>query len=213
PGKNKKLLAGKELVRYAIENALKSDIVDDWVLSTDDPDIIAIGHEYQGLSIINRPDEISGDDASAITYVHHALSILKKPYTHTVIIQVTSPFTQPEDIDKTISALLNNKEAASAVSVQPLDFALHPAKLKTLSKDSVLVPYLEEEKGRMSAQQLPKIFVRNGSVYASTIAAISQGNIVQDPCTAYVMPRERSLDINDPIDFDFAEFMLKKYHS
>lgn len=213
PGKNKKRLAGKELVRYTIEAALKSTRVDDWVLSTDDPDILAIGREYEALKTIKRPEEISGDNALAITYVQHALGILKKSYSHTVIAQVTSPFTQPEDIDRTIEALINNEEAKSAVSVQSIDFATHPVKLKTLRADGVLMPFLEEEGGRMSTQQLPKLFVRNGSVYASTIAAIRRGNIVEGPCLAYIMPRERSLDINDPIDFEFAEFILQKYHT
>lgn len=208
PGKNKRLLAGKELVRYAIEAALNSQLITDWVLTTDDEDILRIGQEYDGLRLIRRPDELCTDEAMAITYVHHVLENSPKEYSHTVITQVTSPFTLAEDIDGTLSLLLES-EVDSAVSVEKLDFATHPAKMKILVGDRLL-PYLEEENGRMAAGQLPTIYVRNGSVYCSSMRSIEAGNIVGDDCAGYLMPRERSLDINDPIDFYFAEFMLEK---
>ncbi|MEM8584502.1 MAG: acylneuraminate cytidylyltransferase family protein [Bacteroidota bacterium] len=213
PGKNKKRLAGKELVRYAIETALGSRMVNDWVLSSDDEDIINIGMTYQQLKVLQRPADISGDEALAITYVKHALDEMPAEYSHIVIVQVTSPFTKPEDIDATIDRLLEKPGANSAVSVQSIDFALHPAKIKTLDQDGMLRAYWEAENGRMSAQQLPQLYVRNGSVYVSTIDAIKRGHIVEEPCAAHLMPRERSLDINDPIDFAFAEFLMKSKSS
>ncbi|PHI20733.1 hypothetical protein CEQ90_06690 [Lewinellaceae bacterium SD302] len=206
PGKNKRPLAGKELVRYAIEAALNSQLVTDWVLTTDDEDILRIGQEYDGLRLIRRPDELCTDEAMAITYVQHALKSSSKKYSHTVITQVTSPFTLAEDIDGTLALLLKS-QVNSAVSIEKLDFATHPAKMKLLDGHR-LRPYLEEEKGRMAASQLPTIYVRNGSVYCSTIKSIEAGEIVSTDCTGYLMPRERSLDINDPIDFAFAEFLM-----
>lgn len=208
PGKNKKKLNGKELVRYAIEAASGSQLVTEWVLTTDDDDILAIAAEYDWLTAIRRPDAICGDEAQSITYVHHALETLGKEYDHTVIIQVTSPFTLAEDIDGTVALLLSSG-AASSVSVEKIDFAIHPIKLKTMEGNRLL-PFLEPENGRMAAAELPTIYVRNGSVYASTIETIRSGKIVADDCVGYVMPRERSVDINDPIDFKFAEFLLNR---
>ena len=82
-------------------------------------------------------------------------------------------------------------------------------KLKTL-QDLQLKPFLEEEAGRMAAHELPELFVRNCSVYASKIKSIQSGKIIGDKCLGFEMLRERSIDINDPIDFEFAEFMLQK---
>lgn len=213
PGKNKRRLAGKELVRYAIETALKSRMVNDWVLSSDDEEIINIGMTYQQLQVLRRPADISGDEALAITYVEHTLGEMPTEYSHIAIIQVTSPFTSPDDVDATIRRLLETPDANSAVSVQAIDFALHPVKIKTLDQGGILRAYWEAENGRMSTQQLPQLYVRNGSVYVSTIDAIKRGHIVEEPCAAYLMPRERSLDINDPIDFAFAEFLMKRKSS
>ena len=209
PGKNKKKLAGKELVRYAIEAALNSNLLTTVVLSSDDKDILKIGREYDNIKVINRPEEISGDEAPAITYVNHVLECLQESFDIVVIVQPSSPFTLPQDIDGTIQLLMKNVQADSAASIMKLDHAIHPVKLKVKDGD-VLHPYLEEEAGRMAAHQLPELFVRNCSVYVSWIACIEKGKIIGDNCLGYEMPRERSLDINDPIDFEFAEFMIKR---
>lgn len=208
PGKNKKKLAGKALVRYAIEAALQAEEITDLVLSTDDDEILEIGKHYEKLIGLKRPEAISGDLAPAISYVHHALDTLGKDYDKVVIIQPTSPFTIGSDIDATIQ-LMDQTEADSSVSVMKLDHAIHPVKLKTMD-GLVLKPFLEEEKGRMAAHELPELYVRNCSVYVSSIEVIKAGKIIGDHCLGYEMPRERSIDINDPIDFEFAEFILIK---
>jgi len=136
-------------------------------------------------------------------------------YEHTfdyvVIIQASSPLTQSNDIDQTIQLLLNHPEADSSVSVMHLDHAIHPVKLKTM-KDNVLLPYWEEENGRMAAHELPELFVRNCAVYVSSKKSLELGKIIGDHCLGYLMPRERSVDINELIDFEFAELLYKKYY-
>jgi CMP-N,N'-diacetyllegionaminic acid synthase len=206
PGKNKKKLDGKELVRYSIESTLKSKEITDFVLSSDDEDILRIGSDYKNLNCLRRPEAISGDKASAISYVQHAIEVLKIDFDYIVIIQPTSPFTMGRDIDNTIR-LLYDSDADSSVTVMRLDHAIHPIKMKTMAGEK-LNPFLEEEGGRMAAHELPELYVRNCSVYVSTMENIHQGKIIGDHCLGFVMPRERSIDINDPIDFEFAEYLI-----
>lgn len=208
PGKNKKELGGKALVRYVIEAALNATLIQDIAVSTDDDDILAISRDYPSVFSIKRPSEYATDLSPAIEYVLHALDYLSKDYDAIVILQPTSPFTTFEDIDNTIQ-LLWATGADSAVSVMKLDHAIHPVKLKIL-RGGKLLPYWEEEKGRMAAHELPELYVRNCSIYVSDIKSIKAGKIIGDDCAAYVMPRERSLDINDPIDFEFAQFLISK---
>lgn len=209
PGKNKKLLNGIPLVQYSIQAAKTSKLLTDIIVTSDDSDILSIA-ESQHILALKRPDSISGDRAPAISYVEHALSILKKEYTHIVIIQPSSPFTRGEDIDNTVQCLLDNQDADSSVSVMKLDHAIQPAKLKLKDSSNILLPYLEKEEGRMASHELPELYVRNCSVYVSKIELIKSGKIIGSMCLGYEMPRERSIDINDPIDFEFAEFLLKK---
>jgi CMP-N,N'-diacetyllegionaminic acid synthase len=113
------------------------------------------------------------------------------------------------DIENTINVLLDDHSADSAVSVVEVSHMLNPIKLKKLS-GKLIEPYLEEEKGRMMANQLDKVYVRNCSVYASWLKTIQEGTIVGNRCLAYEMPKERSVDINDSFDFQFASFLKKK---
>jgi CMP-N-acetylneuraminic acid synthetase len=130
------------------------------------------------------------------------------PYDAVVIVQPSSPFTLAEDIDATIDLLVRSG-ADSAVSVMQLEHAAHPFKMKVLEGDRLL-PYLEEERGRMAAHQLPVIYVRNGSVYATRRPSLDRGQVIGDDCRGYVMPHERSLDINEELDLQFGEFLLAR---
>lgn len=211
PGKNTKLFCGKPLVEYIIQSALSAKLLDTIVVNSDDEKVLNIASKYQDLIPIKRPQSIAGDKASALEYVNHTLKLLlekKLEYDIIVILQPTSPLTLSTDIDETIQLLINSK-SDSAVSIMKLDHAIHPIKMKTLEGNK-LTPFLEDENGRMAEHELPTIFVRNCSVYASTIKTINENKVIGDDCRGYLMPSDRSVDINDQLDFDFAEFLMLK---
>jgi len=95
------------------------------------------------------------------------------------------------------------------VTVQQVEHALHPSKLKRLAGDR-LMPYFEDEAGKTAEHELAKVYVRNGSVYVSARRTLEQRSILGNDSRACVMPRDRSLDINDETDFAFAEFLLAR---
>lgn len=212
PKKNLAIFGGKPLVARAIETALASQRLDRIVVSSDDPDILRIARGYDPDIALERPEEISQDRSLAIEFIHHALGYLEgngEPHFDAVcLIQPSSPLTRPSDIDDTIE-LLEGGEVDSAVSVSKLDQEFHPMKLKLLQGD-LLLPYLQEERGRMAAHEIPTVYSRNGSVYVTRRCAIDQGKVIGDECLGHVMPREFSIDINDEIDLAFAEFMLNR---
>lgn len=212
PRKNVLRLAGKPLVAWSIEAARQARKLTRVVVSSDDPEVLDIAASYDSRLPLARPSELAGDTSLAIEFVKHAFATLESqgegPFDAVVIIQPSSPLTLAEDIDGTIE-LLATTGAESAVSVMQLDHAIHPSKLKLLEGDR-LVPYLVDERGRMAAHELPTIYVRNCSVYVTRRDVIERGQILGDDCRGYVMPRERSLDINEELDLDFAEFLLTK---
>ncbi|MCK6612002.1 MAG: acylneuraminate cytidylyltransferase family protein [Bacteroidia bacterium] len=211
PGKNIKPFNGKPLIWYALNAAVSSKLLTHLVVSSDSQDVLNFVSKYFPLvTLINRPSELADDQSPAIDYVIHSLDSIKETFDLVVIIQPSSPLSLTEDIDGTIQLLLNNDLADSAVSVMKLDHSIHPIKMKTM-EDEFLIPFYEEEKGRMAAHDLPEIFVRNGAVYASRIATILKSRIIGNKCLGYIMPRERSIDINDPIDFAFAEFLTMHF--
>jgi len=211
PGKNTKLFCGKPLIEYIIQSSIDAKYLDTIVVNSDDEKVLDIASKYQEVIAIKRPEAIAGDKAAAIEYVHHTLGILYQKelkFDIIVILQPTSPLTLSKDIDGTIQLLIDSK-SDSAVSIMKLDHATHPVKMKTLEGDKLL-PFLEEEGGRMSEHELPTIFVRNCSVYASKLKTIKENKIIGDDCRGYLMPNDRSVDINDQLDFDFAEFLMLK---
>jgi CMP-N-acetylneuraminic acid synthetase len=212
PRKNVRLLGGKPLVAWAIEAAQGARRLARLVVSSDDREVLDVARSYESRLALVRPAEISGDEAPAIDYVRHALAELEGagqgPFDAIVILQPSSPFTLSADIDATVD-LLASSGADSAVSVMQLDHAIHPFKMKVLDGNRLL-PFLEEERGRMAAHELPEIYVRNCSVYATRRKSVERAQVIGDDCRGYVMPRERSLDINEELDLLFAEFVLSR---
>ena len=160
-----------------------------------------------------RPAELATDTSPSVDFVLHALNALEAkgegPFDAVCIMPSSSPFTLSSDIDATIDLYLE-KKPETAVSVMQADHAVHPIKMKTMA-DTRLVPYLEEENGRMATHELPKIFVRNCSVYVSGRDVFKKYNsLVGRDMHGYVMPLERSIDINVEMDIAFAEFLLKR---
>jgi CMP-N-acetylneuraminic acid synthetase len=208
PGKNMKLVGGKPLVAWAIEAALGAKRLGEVVVSSDDPRVLEIARRYPRARALERPAELATDTTPAIDYVRHALGALGGAWDAVAIVQPSSPLTLASDVDGTLDVLWRSG-APSAASVVRLDQALQPSKLKRLVGDR-LVPYLEEEGGRTAAHELPELYVRNGSVYAARRSALDAGRVIADDCRAYVMPRERSVDVNDARDLAFAEFLLAR---
>lgn len=209
-GKNRRVLGGRPLVVWVLDAVMAAREVDRVVLSSDDEATLELGASYANALCLRRPAELSTDEAPAIGYVRHAVEELgsrgEAAFDAVAIVQPSSPFTRPEDIDAVVS-LLEKSDADSAVSVMRVEHAVHPLKLKRLGDGGALLPYVEEERGRMSEHELPALYVRNGSVYVSRMSTIERGSIIGDDSRGFVMPRERSIDINDELDFSFAEFL------
>ena len=212
PGKNLRPLLGKPLIVWAIEAARAASCLSRLVVSSDDPAILNIAAWCDPGLVLKRPDSLAGNRSPAIDYVRHALDVLEAegegPFEAVTIVQPTSPLVTSEDIDRTVN-LLGRTGADTAVSIAELNQIAHPVKLKVLRGDRLL-PYLEEERGCVAAEELPAVYSRNGAVYATRRHVIDTGQIIGEDCRGYLMPPERSVDINEEIDLLFAEFLLAR---
>lgn len=212
PRKNLRRIGGVSLVERALATARAARAITTVVASSDDDEVLALANATAGVIALRRPEALATDTALAIDYVRHALSWLvergEPPFDAVAIVQPSSPFTTSDDVDAVVS-LLFSSGADSAVSVVELDHAIQPAKLKRLKGDR-LVAYVEEERGKMAAHELPRLYVRNGSVYAMRVATVEAGSLLGDDSRGHVMPRARSIDINDELDLAFAEFLMSR---
>ena len=210
--KNIRSLGGRPLVAWVLETALAAASLDQVVVSSDSSEVLAIAEDLAPGSALLRPAPLCEADSPAIDYVTHALEHVESgasgAFDAVAILQPSSPFTRPTDIDATV-ALLESSGADSAVSVTRVPHDLHPVKFKYM-RDGMLTALLDDERGRASPAQLPEVYVRNGSVYCSRRDTINQGTILGNTSAGYEMPRSRSVDINDEFDMEFAEFLATR---
>lgn len=204
--KNLAVLGGRTLVRRALETALAAACFETVALSSEDPEILA---EAEGLEVvtIDRPDELAGDTVRTLEVVLHALREAGGRFDAVGIVQCTSPFTAPEDLRGAVD-LFERTGAGSVVTVVRLKSAVHPLKMKRL-EGGRLLPWLEDDRMAPS-HELPELWVRNGSLYLTRREVLEKGEILAEDQRAYVMPPERSHDVDTPEDLAFAEFLVER---
>lgn len=211
PRKNIKELCGKPLIAYTIEAAKKSAYLTRCVVSTDDNEIAEISKRYGADVLFMRPTELAQDDSTSIQVVQHALKKLEddfgEEYDFVMILQPTSPLRTSEDIDESIKIAVDT-DADSVMSMKELD-DFSPKKVKKI-ENGIILPYFEDE-GKESArrQDLSKMYKRNCAIYLTKAEYIKQGDLFGKVSRAYIMPEERSVDINKLTDFGLAGFFLK----
>jgi CMP-N,N'-diacetyllegionaminic acid synthase len=206
PGKNLALLGGRTLARRALETATAASRVDAVVLSSESDEILA---QAEGLDVLahRRPAQLAADRALAYDVAVDALRAAERhlgPFDVLALVQCTTPFALPEDIDGALE-LLERANGESVVTVGPAPDLVHPLKLKRLEGDR-LIPFLEDDALRPS-HELPSLWVRNGALYASRKAVLDRTTLVVAEPLGYPMPPERSIDVNTPLDLAFAEFL------
>jgi len=209
PRKNIRELAGKPLIAWSIEAAKKSQYIDRIVVSTDDQEIAEVATQWGGEVPFLRPSELAQDSTPGIAPVLHMLSNLEPSYDLVVLLQPTSPLRTVEDIDGTI-ALMLNRNAKACVSVVEPDKS--PYWMYTIEKNGYLHPALEGDYSRR--QELPAVYALNGAVYAADVSWLYDKKTFLDEQTlAYIMPKERSADIDTELDFKITELLLTCIHA
>jgi CMP-N-acetylneuraminic acid synthetase len=217
PNKNIRPFEGSNLTEIAIKQALSIAEITTVALTTDSDELLHMFQDVSGLECIKRPAEISDDKAPAIAYVRHAITLLEHKlsisYDYVMILQPTSPLRLNEDIVGTIQLIQQHPKADSAVSVVRVDHLNNPIKMKVMKGDE-LIPFLEPEKGRLAANQLPVLYVRNCAVYITRRKDIDIFvDVMGYTSVGYQMTAERSIDINEMIDFEIAKFLYKRVNS
>lgn len=204
PRKNIRDVAGKPLIAWTIEEARKSSYLDRIVVSTDDREIADISIRYGAEVPFLRPPELAQDDTPGIAPVLHLMRTIRQPYDLVVLLQPTSPLRSFDDIDRAIDLLLEHG-ATSCASVVEADKS--PYWMYSLNSERHLVPILEGS--YTCRQQIPAVYALNGAVYVAESAWLLDKQVfVTDGTIAYVMPKDRSIDIDTSIDLCLASHLL-----
>jgi len=210
PRKNIKELMGKPLVGYSIEAGLKSKCIDDLIVSTDDKEIATVAREMGASVPFIRPANLAGDNVRQIKAILHCINYLKekmqKTYDYVVLLQPTSPLRTAEDIDNAYNVLVE-KKADSVISYTSVGNH-HPYHMYYF-EDNKPKSVIGHGRSNLQRQTLPEFFIVNGAVrIAKTDVIVKTESFFTDKSVPYIMPNDRSINIDEPFDWQLAEFYL-----
>jgi len=203
PKKNIRLLAGKPLIAYSIEAALKSKYINKVVVSTEDEEIAEISKLF-GAEVIKRPKELGRDEVPLDPVIFHAVNFIERKenmkYDFVVTIQPTSPLLSTHTIDKAIKIILN-RGYDTLISVKK------ETHLYWLKKDNNILPLYKDRKNR---QYLDPIYREVGAILISKREIITENNRIGSKIFLFEIPEEESVDIDTYQDWWIAENLLKR---
>ena len=208
PRKNVLMLAGKPMIGWTIEAAMNAETIEHVVVSTDSPEIAETADRF-GAGVVWRPAEISGDLAASEDALLHAITTMAdegRPTSDiTVFLQCTAPLMVSEDIDGTVSALVQNL-AETALAVADFHYFLWKE-----SGQNDLVGINHDKKIRQLRQERETNYIETGAIYVMRTQGFLQHRHRFFGKTAhYLMPPERVLEIDEPVDYRVAEVLLQE---
>ena len=212
PGKNIYPLAGKPLIAYSIETALKVKEIDRVIVSTDDDEIGAIAKKY-GAEHYKRPAHLATDHALVVDTIEYMIELLTNEGEQPgilILLEPTCPFRSVETVSKCIVMITNDDTPYDSVATYT-EAELNPHRAWKINGHSP-EPFIPATNPWLPRQKLPKAYQLNGAVYAFNVNAFKKRGdspgLLFGKTGAVVIDKNEAVDIDDEIDFKVAEVML-----
>lgn len=214
PGKNIRLLAGKPLIAHTITHAKDSGLFDAVAVSSDSDDILKAAKNHGADFIIKRPDEMASDTAGKVPAIAHAMREAEKQsgktYGILVDLDATSPLRIAEDVIGAVQ-LLEDTGCKSVITATPAHRSPY-FNLVERREDGSVALSKKLPAAIVRRQDSPDCFDMNASIYVWQREAIlgDKPSVFYDDTQLFVMPRERSFDIDDELDFKIVELIMRE---
>ena len=210
PGKNIRPLGGKPLLSWSIDVAKQVEEIDRIIVSTDDTQIAEVGRSG-GAEIYTRPAHLATDEALVIDALKDLLETLHSEGEEpewVVLLEATCPLRTPDDVRACLKLLLEGGYDSVATFKEA---ELNPHRAWRLV-DGVPEVFITGAVPWLPRQRLPKAYQLNGAVYVfrARLLAEEAKSLLVGRLGAVLMPRDRSQDIDDSVDFMIVEALLGK---
>jgi len=215
PRKNIRQLAGHPLLAYSVAAGLQAKSITRVIVSTDDEEIAKIARQYGAEVPFKRPPELATDDVPDLPVFQHALSWLKaqEGYQPDIVVHLrpTSPLRSPDCIDQAVGKLQSHPQADSVRGVIPS--GQNPYKMWRIVEDGWIEPLMRDESinesYNMPRQKLPSTYWHTGQIDAiRTMTILELGSMSGDTILPFMLDPKYAVDIDDPHDFERAEWLL-----
>ncbi len=208
--KNVKMLAGKPLMAYSIEAAIMSNCFDTVMVSTDSKYYADVARKYNAEVPFLRSEITSSDTASswdAVEEVLQGYEKMGKIFDTFCLLQPTSPMRAADDIRGAYN-LYNSRNAIAVLSMTELE---HPIEWCGNIDGSLSLNGFRQKTGDERRQNMKKTYRPNGAIYIVSVDEFRIDRFLyRNGAYAYIMPAERSIDIDTELDFKYAEFLMKE---
>lgn len=211
PRKNVQPAGGKPLIAWTIEAGLRSGALARLIVSTDNDEIAAVSREWGAEVPFQRPAALAQDDTGSIETTIHAVEFMADRHDYrpeyVLLLQPTSPLRTAEDIKGAVR-LARERQADGVVSVTAAHS--HPYWMKTIGEDGVLRDFLKPERPYTRRQDLPPVYFIDGALYlVRRDVLLERRTFYTDRTYAYVMPADKTLDVDSPWDLMVADLVLR----
>lgn len=211
--KNIKELNGKPLIAYTIEQAKASGLFEHIVISTDSDDIANIAKQYGAEVFFKRSSEMASDTAGKLDVIKDAFERSEEYYNRTfdylIDLDATAPLRIVEDIIKSFKQFKEN-DNDNLITAMPSRRSPY-FNLVEQDKDGKVYLSKKLDSAVVRRQDAPKSYDMNASIYIwKRDIILNENSIFLEKTGLYVMPEERSIDIDNELDFKFVEFFMKE---
>lgn len=211
--KNIKELGGKPLIAYTIEQAKASKLFEHIVISTDSDVIANVAKAYGAEVFFKRSDEMASDTAGKLDVIRDAFmrseAYYQKQYDYLVDLDATAPLRSVEDIINSFEQFKkdNNDNLITAMPSRRSPYF----NLVEVENDGKVKLSKKLDSAILRRQDAPKSYDMNASIYIwKREVILEEKTLFLEKTGLYVMPEERSIDIDTELDFEFVEFLMRK---
>lgn len=209
PGKNIRPLLGKPLIGHTIEQALAVASIDAVYVSTDDPQIAEVARRHGAEVPFLRPAELATSSAAKLPVIRHLCDWVvaeRGGFDRVVDLDPTSPLRTVADIEACLALLDDDTDAVITAFESEKNPYFNMVERKADGRIGLVCPPASTVVAR---QQAPKVYSMNASIYVWHRASLAKG-LWEGRLKMHVMPRERSIDIDSPLDFDIVEMLMAR---
>ena len=210
--KNLRLINNKPLIVYSIEQAIATKLFDQIVVSSDSKEIREVALANGATFCVDRPAELATDTAPKLPAIKHCVENAEEKFGQFEVIidlDATAPLRESSDIIGALE-LLQSAQADNVITGTP---AHRSPYFNLVETDANGIVSLSKPPANVVArrQDSPQCFDMNASIYVWRRQALfANENLFTGNTRLFVMPRERSLDIDSQADFEMVEWMMTK---
>ena len=213
PGKNLRLLGGIPMIAHTIRQAQACGRIHALAVSSDSDEILSVAGDYGVKYLIKRPDHLATDEASKVPAIRHCLQEVERSenqFDYIADLDCTVPFRLTSDIDSAFTQI--EQAGVSSLISGTRARKLPYFNIVELNSDGCVRISKPTNPPLVRRQDSPECFDMNASIHIwRRQTLMSSDSRFQDDTILYEMPFERSIDIDNEIEFVINELLMKKF--